>query len=118
MECSGYKPAGDERRLEERIPLDAPVFATVRHEEHTIMVMLDDVSLGGVRLRLAPGQTAPSWLCAGCGVLLEDWPFPAGTAAPLSASVMWLDGGLCGLQFDARLNLTRQELQRLVEASV
>jgi hypothetical protein len=31
---------------------------------------------------------------------------------------MWLDGGLCGLQFDARLNLTRQELQRLVEASV
>ncbi|MFV0423496.1 PilZ domain-containing protein [Oleidesulfovibrio sp.] len=108
-----------DRRQEERMPLDTPVFVLLQHGEESITCMLGDISIGGARMRLSPGMTAPEWLVQGRDVTIDEWPFTEFTDAyPFKAQVVWIDAHSCGVQFQSRLNLNRDQLAEVVEAAI
>lgn len=108
-----------DRRQEERVPLDTPVFVVLMHGSETVPCMLGDISTGGAMMRLSPGLALPEWLVQDEWVTLEEWPFAAHTGEqPFKAQIVWVSGRSCGLKFQSRLNLSQEQLAELIEAAV
>lgn len=114
MEYSGTQKYA-ERRNYERVPLDAPCFASIHKDEQAVQVLMVDCSRGGMQFALPPGrEVVADWL--GNAVRVGDLPGaldPSGEG--LEAMVNWVGGGRCGVRFDRVLSLSEAELLVLVQ---
>lgn len=101
-----------ERRVDERLALDAPCFIEVVTERGCSPVMLCNLSPGGAMLGLPPGEEALS-----VGDELRLCRMPASLAIfseGVVGRVMWCAANRCGVQFDLPLPVTTEALRALL----
>lgn len=101
-----------ERRLAERLALDAPCFIEADTAKGRLPVMLCNVSPGGAMIGLPPGEEVMA-----VGDMLRLRAMPASLAPfskGVSGRVMWCAGNRCGVQFDMPLPVTTEALRTLL----
>ncbi len=96
----------DERRKEPRVPLDCPVFATLRFGDgEQVFCLLQDVSESGARIALPPGEPVER-IAVGGYVEFTEPSVSYDEAAVPAAEIVWTDGSVFGVRFanDAEVN--------------
>lgn len=106
-----------ERRKEPRIPLDCPLFASLRIAELTLPCLLRDVSRNGAMVCLAPKIKADG-ACAGARVVFVDLPETlTAVLSNCSGEILWRKGEMFGIRFDAELSVMQENLTRYLESA-
>lgn len=88
------------RRRSKRCLLDRRTSGHVRSGEEQYACVIEDISLGGARLRFEDG--VPD----GDGLTLEHQ-----VAGSFDGSIAWKDGAVCGFRFDPAEHPLQRELQ-------
>lgn len=110
--------SGSERRVYQRVPLDAPFFVTLRRSDGAeIPALMVDFGRGGVQVALPPGTPASfhSWLSCQVVVLGMPEPIECGRAG-CKGMVSWVSAERCGVRFEPPLSLSEQELRNIVKS--
>ncbi|MDL2266393.1 PilZ domain-containing protein [Desulfovibrio sp. OttesenSCG-928-G15] len=104
------------RRAYQRVPLDAPFFATIHRQGEALNVLIVDCSRGGMQFALPPGVPMPEeWL--GSPVFISGLPavFDAdGNGCP--AILNWLGSSRCGVRFEQPLAFTDEALRSVLDS--
>lgn len=99
----------NERRKEQRIPLDTLYFVNIsfhqQNDDDDITCMVLDVSTSGMMLALPPAFDQAS-ISLGQKVLIYDVPAELSEFLPdeVASIIMWYREGLCGLAFEKEFN--------------
>lgn len=103
-----------ERRLYERICLDAPVFCEIIMGEERAPVLLKDISMGGIQVEKAPGKSIPRELL-GQKVKVTTLPDELTRRIPkMEGTVSWMSAERLGIRFLNPLPLTQSELESII----
>lgn len=114
MADSGLKDMVN-RRAYQRVPLDAPSFATLHRQGEVLTVLIVDCSRGGMQFALPPGVPLPEeWLGAsififGLPALFDE------DASGCPAVVNWLGSGRCGVRFEQPLAVSDESLESIAQ---
>ncbi len=105
---------GSDRRRVERCQLDAPYTIILEMSgSKPVPCRLLDVSLHGLRLETQNGARTDGWDKSRVRLRAEQAPLNT-LLNGISGVVVWQDGLLCGVEFDAPLGTTFEELTLLV----
>ncbi len=103
-----------ERRLHERICIDAPVVCEITIKGQKVPVLLKDISKGGLQVEIGPGREFNKELL-GLEISLTTLPDELAMRAPdVSGMVSWLSGERLGIRFPEALPLSHEELEDIV----
>lgn len=103
-----------ERRLHERICIDAPVFCEITIEGQKVPVLLKDISKGGLQVEIGPGREFSKELL-GSKISLTTLPDELSMRAPdVSGMVSWLSEERLGIRFPDALPLSQEELEDII----
>lgn len=105
----------DERRRDPRVPLDCPVFATLRIADGTdVFCLLRDVSLQGAQVALSPGEHSVG-VREGDILTILDPPLQLdGVLTNAHAEVAWVREGAFGIRFRNSLEVDHMLLEKLL----
>lgn len=106
-----------EKRDYQRVPLDIPLFVTLKTADNReLPVQLLNCSRGGVQLVFAPKDENYSLEMLNSFVSLLHLPRPMDpTAAGRVGRVAWVASGRCGVRFDEPLLITEGEIKEVAE---
>lgn len=103
-----------ERRLYERICIDAPVFCEITIKGEKIPVLLKDMSKGGMQVEIGPGREFSKELL-GQEIILSTLPDElTKCVSDVSGVVSWLSDERLGIRFPAPLSLSQEELEEII----
>lgn len=103
-----------ERRMHERICIDAPVVCEITIEGHKIPVLLKDISKGGMQVEIGPGREFSKELL-GCKIFISTLPDELSMRAPdVTGMVSWLSEERLGIRFPEALPISQEELEDII----
>lgn len=105
-----------ERRTFTRIPIDMPIICQLRlSDEHSVPVILKDISRGGLQVSLSPGVSlAKDFL--GQRVNLKGLPREISIALEyIATKICWQSPERLGLRFSDALSLTDERINEILD---
>lgn len=105
----------EDRRSEPRVPLDCPVFATLRLGDDEMFCLLRDVSLSGFQVAMPPGEDASTIVIGKQVQVIEPPDSLAQFLDHSSGTVVWVSEDTFGVRFDEQLTIEQEALEKYLE---
>ena len=110
--------SGRERRIYQRVPLDAPCFVTLRRDDGVeVPAMMVDFGCGGIQAVLSPGSSESfrDWLNHLVAVIgLPEFAHYDGSN--YQGDITWVSAERCGVRFHPPLTVSEEELEAIIES--